>query len=536
MAIKTGNFFIILMFFFNLKSVQDTRLEFFTLDNYKIKDIALYVPFIIQFSIRTDSPINVQIDPYFNNLKGINLLAAPTVSTYTSYENGKNSFIYKYNQIVSAELPEKNEIDNHYFIANPNIKNHEIYKLGNGIQNKLEIKISKNILYVGEPGELEIIFVYDIKQNLDKITINPAILSNANFDFIENGDFKTEETGNRVAVSGKLKFYPKQLGNIILGPITLVYTELQQNGFSILSFTNSVEKFAYSNYERIEIKDLPKSGINYDPNSLVGVAENLKIYDAEFEVKDLQVGEVYNYSIFLEADSDLNKLDFPNLIVPGFRVYKSKSDNYIRDDSGTSIKGKKIQYGLQPLEPGSFIISVPKISYFDFKKEQYEIVNFDKNFSVEVFGSKIIETQEFENINTNNFVESSYISVYFGIFNYLLIIFLPIFLSMICLIYKFYRNKNKKLEDIKMFFYLGLKSNNYGQMSLGLLKILDLKFNLNCGSLEDDRILLLLKQSKDKEMWIRFVKNFNETYSGSQEEKNSISELANYFFKLFSRL
>lgn len=157
-----------------------------------------------------------------------------------------------------------------------------------------------------------------------------------------------------------IPFFAQQAERLVIPPAQLFYSDRQQRRDFFAQFFQSAglsQKKMMSNACVIQIKPLPEPV----KGQIVGIltAVHLEAHESTFAV-----GKGTTVTLTLEGQANWHDMSAPSLAIPeGLKVYSASVRDYEH--------GKKFEYVIQALNPGTYTIDPCKVTYFNPQDERY---------------------------------------------------------------------------------------------------------------------------------------------------------------------
>ena len=273
----------------------------------------------------------------------------------------------------------------------------------------LELRANKNISYVAEPINLELILKVKANANIAQAQIEQPKFENLWVKQV--GDVQKYQEGEYIIQMYRFLAFPQQSGIIEIGPIIADIAKIKKDaydpffgsGMSISLFGEDLKwSKIRSNKLVLKVKELPNN------LELFGKF-NIK---AEVDKKRVKAGEAVNLTITVDGVGNIDDVKKFNIDIPNAVVYS---------DEPKVISGiKDGQYGgsftqkVAIVADSNYTIPSLTLRYFD-KDSKKEVVKKTKPISIEVIGgsksSAVIQKPKIEVASDNNYSKNAQVVV-----------------------------------------------------------------------------------------------------------------------------
>ncbi len=251
----------------------------------------------------------------------------------------------------------------------------------------LEIKLSKDTAYIGEPIKMEV-NLYFRKYNID----NLSVLGQLNYDdFISEGLIPNNYRNSRSEINGQVFqvqnlgsriLYPRKTGHLSLGQLILQANQvLKSESFGFMRTNTEVRPIQLKSKEiNLTVIDIPRPA----PDDFIGAIGKL---EADFKISKQRLGKGDGFTLWttVKGNSDINRISIPDYnIGENFEIYTPKVVQEESDVGQENITNYKIfEHVCIANEEGSYNLKFG-FSYFDTELKDY--VQLEKSFALEVQG------------------------------------------------------------------------------------------------------------------------------------------------------
>lgn len=240
----------------------------------------------------------------------------------------------------------------------------------------LELKASKNSLFVGEDLIVKLIFKYRKNLQITDLGFKLPHFENFWYKKLDNSNEKYEDNGFIVQELDFLLF-PQKSGNLEIKPIKIDVQLVEQNSNSNFNFFGArpTLKKVYSNKLSFDVKRLP------DGVDLIGDFD----IKASIDKSKITLGESFTYKLDIKGIGNFDDIKDFELNIDNATIY----DNKPKIDVNYSNDGLKGNYSkVFSIVPNrSLEIPSIKLKYYN-KKENRVIEKSTKSFIIEVEGEK----------------------------------------------------------------------------------------------------------------------------------------------------
>lgn len=514
------------------------------------------------------------------NFKDFTVVMGPSQSVSESWINGKRSFSKTYGYILQPNAKGKFtigqasiEIEGKTYKTSPiqitvteAVSNPSIDKTSDNIAKEglfLVAEVSKMNPYLNEAISVVYRLYVSGQVALDDLrAVDTPKFPNfwsqeiklQNYE-IENCNYQGKPF--RCIVVKKMVLYPQKTGAITLEPLTMdaiVSVPSNQRDFFGRPMMEQVARRVTAGTKTLNIKELPQEGKPADFSGAVGeFSMNVTTSKSELNANEslqakIEISGSGNFKLF-----ELPKLNFPSTL----EVYSPEQ----KEDVTTSLSGMKGRietlYTIVPQYGGKYPINGISFSYFNPKTEKYVTLTSEEKWVNVVQGNVINSPANTENIkqpvnspeNQFRFIQQNADlqpinkGVFFGSVRYYLLLFLPLLLIPIALIFRKLQikkendiegNKTKKANKLTQK-YLGeakqkVNENQafYEALERAFHNYLKAKLKIETSEMSKDKISSLLAEkqvdSVSIERFINLLKNCEMARYSPQQSKAHLEE------------
>lgn len=514
------------------------------------------------------------------NFKDFTVVMGPSQSVSESWINGKRSFSKTYGYILQPTAKGKFtigqasiEIEGKTYKTSPiqitvteAVSNPSIDKTSDNIAKEglfLVAEVSKMNPYLNEAISVVYRLYVSGQVALDDLrAVDTPKFPNfwsqeiklQNYE-IENCNYQGKPF--RCIVVKKMVLYPQKTGAITLEPLTMdaiVSVPSNQRDFFGRPMMEQVARRVTAGTKTLNIKELPQEGKPADFSGAVGeFSMNVTTSKSELNANEslqakIEISGSGNFKLF-----ELPKLNFPSTL----EVYSPEQ----KEDVTTSLSGMKGRietlYTIVPQYKGKYPINGISFSYFNPKTEKYETLTSEEHW-INVIQGNVADTSantentkqvvksaenQFRFIQQNADLQPINKGVFFGSVRYYLLLFLPLLLIPIALIFRKLQikkendiegNKTKKANKLTQK-YLGeakqkVNENQafYEALERAFHNYLKAKLKIETSEMSKDKISSLLAEkqvdSVSIERFINLLKNCEMARYSPQQSKAHLEE------------
>lgn len=368
-VLTTGNWFVVIVLI-SVSLAATTKLEIRNNDGDLIDQVAVGQPFMLHAKI---DQVGGSIQ--YPQIKGLDNFTVHRAGFQLNTINGHATAFYSYQ--VRIDQPGS------YELGPVEVQGHEESNVVNvtvsdkpavaqkGSREFLELYVNKNKLFVGEKVSCSLRFYYtDRKMAVQTLGMPNQVQANQITLGEPQGPIQGTDKINGIPyhyLEWQWDAYPQQVGTLMLPAYYVDYMPAShaQQGHqfaAVLSFFNkqAQQKRTYSNAATLKVMPLPEPSKGKVP---VGTVSR---FSARIHPSVAKQGEGMVLQLAVTGDIDMNKVDIPVLhaMPAAFKWYESKK--YIEGDT------KYIEFIVQGLELGDWLIPQQQLTYFDVTDELYK--------------------------------------------------------------------------------------------------------------------------------------------------------------------